>query len=621
MDKPSNRFVASALKHRPGRFQDVLAQDHVCRTLAHGLSLGRVANAYLFSGPRGTGKTSMARVLAKALNCESPEGVEPCGQCEQCRSIASGSHPDVLEIDAASNGGVEEIRDLRENVRFAPSIGKKKVYIIDEVHMTSIPAFNALLKTLEEPPPHATFILATTEVHKVPETILSRCQRFQMRRIPATVVVDRLREVLTKEGGVSFASEDERETVLYHIARTANGGLRDALVALDQVIAFAGESLKAKDVEDLLGVVDLEALHGLACGMWTGNLGHVVTTIGTLIDRGREPAQILRELVVLVRHAMVIKVTGGKDFIELPPEAVKELQGSTKNVSTDRLMMILDVLVEAEQRMRYSPEGRLVLEVACVKAGKLGETVSIQELLDRLGEDWAPSEPLQPRAPRTPVQKTAATEHPTAARTSPPAAERSESPPPPPTESQGNEKSNGKVVELPINTPPPDPAPTATADEPKQASPPSQPTGMASPTTKLERVQTAWRTLVEEGRDLPPLLHDGAAVASPIKLVDDKLVLAVPKDYEIALVPLQNKDYQGLLIRNLRDLVGETFRLEVKLLNEMTRDELPSTEVPPLKQEELEAQARAHKAVQRLLKHLPGEVLTVRPHSGGKRDV
>ena len=447
MDKPSNRFVASALKHRPGRFQDVLAQDHVCRTLAHGLSLGRVANAYLFSGPRVTGKTSMARVLAKALNCESPEGVEPCGQCEQCRSIASGSHPDVLEIDAASNGGVDEIRDLRENVRFAPSLGKKKVYIIDEVHMTSLAAFNALLKTLEEPPPHATFILATTEVHKVPETILSRCQRFQMRRIPATVVVDRLREVLTKEGGVSFASEDERETVLYHIARTANGGLRDALVALDQIIAFAGESLKATEVEDLLGVVDLEALHGLACGMWTGDLSHVVTTIGTLIDRGREPAQILRELVVLVRHALVINVTDDKDFIELPPEAVKELQRSIKNVSTDRLLMILDVLVEAEQRMRYSPEGRLVLEVACVKAGKLGETVSIQELLDRLGEDWTP--PVQPRTTNTRAQETPSTEHSPAAPAPTSPAVRSETPPPLATETRGGEESNGKVVELP----------------------------------------------------------------------------------------------------------------------------------------------------------------------------
>ncbi len=590
MAQASSRFVSSAIKHRPGRFSDVLAQDHVSRTLAHGLELGRVANAYLFSGPRGTGKTTMARVLAKALNCEQPNGVEPCGKCPQCRAIANGTHPDILEMDAASNRGVEEIEDLRENVRFSPSIGKKKVYIIDEVHMLTAHAFNALLKTLEEPPTHSTFILATTELHKVPETIRSRCQRFQMRRIPAKIVVDRLKEVLEAEGGISFASEKDKERVLYHVARTANGGLRDALVALDQIIAFAGENLQATEVEDLLGVVDLDALEVLAGALWQGDLPAVVKTIGALVDRGREPVRILAELTAFLRHLLVVKITGGEELVDLPEDVLNELRASVEDVGVERLLMVLEVLVEAEDRMRYSAEARLVLEVACLKAAKLGETVALADILAKLG--GAPPPPSGTQSNRTPTTVGPAASTPQLSapvQTLPKAAG---------DHAEGPAFSDDKVVSLPVP-----------GDESK----------MVQPTSKLERIIAAWPQILDNGVELPPLLESAISVAKPVKIIENRIVVSVPRVFRKLLVPLQNAEYQERIIQNLQKLVGETFCLEAKLDDELTPDEVPVHDIPPARQEELEQIARNHEAVKQVLAQLPGVVVAVRTNQGGKR--
>lgn len=589
----TTRFVSSALKHRPGRFGDVLAQEHVSRTLVHGLELGRIANAYLFSGPRGTGKTSMARILAKALNCENPDGVEPCGDCTQCRAITQGNHPDILEIDAASNRGIDHIRNLRENVRFTPSLGRKKVYIIDEVHMLSGEAFNALLKTLEEPPSHSTFVLATTELHKVPETILSRCQRFQMRRIPSNVVVERLKQVLQSEGGITFASEQDAERVLFQVAHASNGGLRDALVSLDQLIAFAGESLKADEVEDLLGVVDLDALHRLACAIWSGDLHTIVATIALLVERGREPTQILRELVVLVRHMMVIKITENPDLADVPQDVYEQLLASIKDIPVEKLLLSIEVLLEAEPRLRYSPEGRMVIEVACIKAAKLGETVALQEILEALAQNGG-TLPPPPDSGRTTGEAISSTGF-TFTHHASPHNRKTDSHP----RAAGNESN---VVELPIAAEAL-PAPV-----------------MAQPKSKLERVQVAWKEMIEDGHNFPPLLEASAGVAVPVRINDNKLVVGVPREYRKSMDPLLKPEHQQMIVRKLRELVGETFVLDVKLKDLIREEELPPRDVPPVHQEALESSAREHEAVKLILKHFPGEVLTVRKNPGGKKN-
>lgn len=340
-------YIALYRQWRPQDFEQLVGQEHISTTLKNAIAANRIAHAYLFSGPRGTGKTSTAKIMAKALNCDQGPTIHPCNSCDSCKRIIDGSSMDVLEIDAASNRGIDEIRELREKVKFTPVDGRYKVYIIDEVHMLTTEAFNALLKTLEEPPAHAIFILATTEPHKIPATILSRCQRYDFRRIDSEAISGRLIKVL-QEMGIQADPEAVRV-----ISRAAEGGLRDALSILDQCIAFAGERITVDDVRNMLGLAGDEWLEQIRGALTDRNIPAALEYIQELITLGKDARQVILELVVLFRNHLIA------------PYAVSAAKDSSSVV--EECMEIIQILSDAAQEAKWAPYPRIVLEVAVIK--------------------------------------------------------------------------------------------------------------------------------------------------------------------------------------------------------------------------------------------------------------
>ena len=362
-------YIALYRKWRPGTFHDLVGQDAISRTLASAIASGRIGHAYLFSGPRGTGKTSTAKILAKSLNCEHGPTAEPCGACEACRRIADGSSMDVFEIDAASNRGIDEIRDLREKVKFAPVDGRYKVYIIDEVHMLTAEAFNALLKTLEEPPAHVVFILATTEAHKVPATIQSRCQRFDFRRITVEEIRGRLAYV-AKESGI-----EAEEEALALIAVQADGGMRDALSILDQCSAVAGGRVTADGVSRVLGLIGHAWIFRMTRAIAAGRSQEVLTELAALVQGGKDLKQVLVELSLHLRSLMIFQAAGTVGEMDLYAETEEVLKEQGTLFSEGQLMRMIRCLHEALAALKWSPQPRITVEVALLRLaqGKLDE--------------------------------------------------------------------------------------------------------------------------------------------------------------------------------------------------------------------------------------------------------
>ncbi len=369
-------YEVLARKWRPQKFDDVVGQDHVVQTLKNAIESKRLAHAYLFVGSRGIGKTSIARIFARALNCKKGPTATPCGTCDSCIEIAKGTNLDVLEIDGASNNGVDQVRDLRETVRYAPTHGPFKITIIDEVHMLSTAAFNALLKTLEEPPAHAKFFFATTEPQKIPATVLSRCQRFDLRRIPTPQIVERLR-LMGKAEKVSID-----EDALLAIARGAEGGLRDAQSALDQLISFRGNAITEADVLSVFGLVARASLEALADAVLGGDIPGLIRLIGELDDSGKDLQRLVVELMEHFRNLLVVlNVDTPALHGDLTDAQLEVLRRQAGRSDTSRALRIVGVLTEAEDRMKFALSRRTLLETALIRCARAATVVSLEEIL------------------------------------------------------------------------------------------------------------------------------------------------------------------------------------------------------------------------------------------------
>lgn len=375
-------YTALYRKWRPNDFTDVKGQDHIVTTLKNQIKADRIGHAYLFCGTRGTGKTTIAKILAKAVNCEHPEDGSPCGECETCKSISAGTSMNVIEIDAASNNGVDNIREIRDEVQYSPTSGKYKVYIIDEVHMLSIGAFNALLKTLEEPPAYVIFILATTEAHKIPITILSRCQRYDFKRISIDTIKERLSELMVSE---NINVEDK---ALRYIAKAGDGSLRDALSLLDQCIAFyLGRDLKYENVLEVLGAVDTEVFSKLLAKVLNQDVAGCIHLLEELVILGRDLGQFVIDFVWYLRNMLLIKTSDNvEDVIDASAENLQLLKEQSQSVDSNTLMRYIRIFSDLSNNIKYSTQKRILVEIALIKLTKpaMEQSKEIPDIISRL---------------------------------------------------------------------------------------------------------------------------------------------------------------------------------------------------------------------------------------------
>lgn len=373
-------YTALYRKFRPNTFEDVKGQDHIVTTLKNQIQADRIGHAFLFCGTRGTGKTTVAKILARAVNCEHPVNGSPCNECAACKGILSGTSMNVIEIDAASNNGVDNIREIREEVAYRPTQGKYKVYIIDEVHMLSAGAFNALLKTLEEPPSYVIFILATTEAHKIPVTILSRCQRYDFHRISIDTITERLKELMEKE------QVDAEERALRYVAKAGDGSMRDSLSLLDQCIAFyLGEKLTYDRVLDVLGTVDHEVFSRLLRQVLAGNVSGCIHILEELLTGGKELGQFVSDFTWYLRNLLLVKTSEHtEEVLDVSTENLQALLEESEMIESDTLMRYIRVFSELSSQLRYATQKRVMVEIGLIKLCRPAMETNLDSVLDRL---------------------------------------------------------------------------------------------------------------------------------------------------------------------------------------------------------------------------------------------
>ena len=373
-------YTALYRKWRPATFDDVRGQDAIVKTLQNQIVSGRVGHAYLFCGTRGTGKTSIAKIMAKAVNCEHPINGNPCGECDNCKAIAAGNSINVIEIDAASNNGVDNVREIRDNVAYSPTNAKFKVYIIDEVHMLSTGAFNALLKTLEEPPSYVIFILATTEAHKIPVTILSRCQRYDFKRIPTETLAGRLREITKAEG---IEAEDK---AINYIAKSADGGMRDAISLLDQCTAyFYGQTITYEKALEVLGAVDTQVFSIFLRDIAAGSIVDAMHLLDKISSLGRDYSQFVVDFIWYMRNILLVKTTRDpSEVVDVTADNLKAMVKEAECIEADQLLRYIRIFSELIGEMRYAQQKRILIEIAVIKLCKPSMETDYESLLERV---------------------------------------------------------------------------------------------------------------------------------------------------------------------------------------------------------------------------------------------
>jgi DNA polymerase III subunit gamma/tau len=539
-------YQVSARKYRPGTFDDVIGQPHVVQTLMNAVSTKRIAHAYLFSGTRGVGKTTVARILAKALNCERGPTSHPCDTCENCREIAQGNSVDVIEIDGASNTSVDDVREIRENVRFTPFRGQFRVYIIDEVHMLSNSAFNALLKTLEEPPAHVVFIFATTEIHKIPATILSRCQHYNFRRIARTEIIERLRHVAAQDQ----LTLEERSFVA--LARASEGSMRDALSLLDQAIAYGGKTISHADLELLLGAVPQELVQELLRAIMAQDSPAALACLANLLDRGHDLRAFCAEVVEHIRNLLVAAVVPGtaelRSLIETSDDDLNQISMVSKVLTPEQFQELLAIFIQVEDSLRLSSHPRFVMETAVVRATRL--------LCQRAGTTAHPVETASSssqKPPATPEERKSGPSTPPALRQGGPVA--SKPIPKPAYTSRGEADKGPSISPEPSHNPPTDvTTATPTAVPPIAVGP--------QPTLRWELVQ---EEIAASFPNIAPFLEAGRFVGMEGGFV----TIGFAKQATVARARLEKEENLLLLSKLCERQLGCPIRIRIIELTEI----------------------------------------------------
>jgi len=555
-------YQVFARKYRPQTFDDVLGQDHVVQTLRNAIEQDRLAHAYLFVGPRGTGKTSTARILAKALNCTDGPRLDFDPHEDICVEIAEGRSLDVLEIDGASNNGVEQVRELRDTVKYAPTRGKYKIYYIDEVHMLSNQAFNALLKTLEEPPEHVKFIFATTEANKILPTIISRCQRFDLRRIPTKIIADHLAHIATEEG-------IELDPMAAHtIAKGAEGGMRDAQSMLDQLVAFCGDKIVEADVLEIFGFTAHETVAGLAGSILSRDTVSALNLVYAQSEEGRDLTKLLEDLIGYMRTVLVYHVDAESAVQELPKEIAEQVAAQAAQTDADRLLALIDRFAEMEARMKWAPNKRLHFEIGVIKAvQELGET-NLSDVLailrGTLDGQPAASIPIPSSSPAPEAKNAAApVAQPTPVAT-PPEAEPAPLPNPTPAPAQPTPASTQPA---PVQA---TPAPVA----PAPAQPAPAPTGPVSG-------GDLWNGVLEQLSNTKPIAVEYARKATFLGMAGGELEIGLPPTENLSRDALMRDGLRSTIEKIIEGACGQKLALKVSLKDGLTVPEQAAEEIEP----------------------------------------
>jgi DNA polymerase-3 subunit gamma/tau len=573
-------YKVLALKYRPATFDEVVGQTTVTRTLRNAIEQDRIGHAFLLSGARGVGKTTTARILAKALNCSRGDGAtaDPCGECDSCREITEGKSLDVQEIDGASNNGVEQVRELRESARYNPARDRFKVWIIDEVHMLSTGAFNALLKTLEEPPPRVKFVFATTEYHKIPETILSRCQQYDFRMIPAKELQAHLRTIAGREG-ITIG-----DAGLAQIARAAEGSVRDALSLFDQVLAFTGEEVKDDEVAGLLGLVDRELLHRASGALEAGDSLAVLDLVESLADYGADYRNFARELLLHLREILLVKLApeGSPLLNAVLPEERDQLKARAAAFSEEDLLRGLDLLTRAEGELRAASDPRVALELTLLKLVQMRRLLPFAELVAKV-ERLAGGAPAALPPPRTPARAAAAPEP--AARPAPAASPPAPAAPP-------------KAA--------PRPAPPV-AEEP----PEDEPSALAADTGDAAGAVLA--KMLGRCETRPSLAQPLRRTRA--RLDGNTLTLEIPPDF-VAFATMHADDYRDLA----KKAAGRRLTVQIEA-GEAAAEEAAEPSEDEARQQRLREEAEKEPAVQEALDLFDGRVVDVREAKPSREDV